>query len=230
MREQLDAAQKEAGRMGEEHAVLRARLAAIEERHRGERAAFARLDQQGREMAARRSQITSEVQRWGENRARILTENISLDAHFIELTEQIGILDAKVIALSQQDAEQRSTLADADESLRELRQRIEAAHTRRGEIEVELTRRQSELQFLDETSRKELNVGVAELETPEDFSVGVLEAAESSYHETRSKIESLGAVNPTAYEEFQEAQQRQDFLTAQRQDLIDSIRDTEKAI
>ena len=31
-------------------------------------------------------------------------------------------------------------------------------------------------------------------------------------------------------EEFQEAQQRQDFLSAQRQDLIDSIRDTEKAI
>ena len=31
-------------------------------------------------------------------------------------------------------------------------------------------------------------------------------------------------------EEYQEAQQRQEFLSAQRQDLIDSIRDTEKAI
>jgi chromosome segregation protein len=31
-------------------------------------------------------------------------------------------------------------------------------------------------------------------------------------------------------EEFQEAQQRQEFLSVQRQDLIDSIRDTEKAI
>jgi chromosome segregation protein len=50
------------------------------------------------------------------------------------------------------------------------------------------------------------------------------------YQETRTKIENLGAVNPTAYEEFQEAQLRQDFLTAQRQDLLDSIRDTEKAI
>jgi chromosome segregation protein len=37
-------------------------------------------------------------------------------------------------------------------------------------------------------------------------------------------------VNPQALEEYQEAQQRHDFLTAQRQDLIDSIRDTEKAI
>jgi chromosome segregation protein len=31
-------------------------------------------------------------------------------------------------------------------------------------------------------------------------------------------------------EEYQEAQQRHEFLSAQRQDLIDSIRDTEKAI
>jgi len=37
-------------------------------------------------------------------------------------------------------------------------------------------------------------------------------------------------VNPTAWDEFQEAQQRYDFLNAQRQDLLDSIRDTEKAI
>jgi chromosome segregation protein len=37
-------------------------------------------------------------------------------------------------------------------------------------------------------------------------------------------------VNPQALEEFQEAQQRYDFLNAQRQDLLDSIRDTEKAI
>ncbi len=37
-------------------------------------------------------------------------------------------------------------------------------------------------------------------------------------------------MNPQALEEFQEAQQRYDFLNAQRQDLLDSIRDTEKAI
>ena len=37
-------------------------------------------------------------------------------------------------------------------------------------------------------------------------------------------------MNRAALEEFQEAQQRYEFLNAQRQDLLDSIRDTEKAI
>jgi chromosome segregation protein len=111
-----------------------------------------------------------------------------------------------------------------------LRARIETGHAHRSEIEIELTRRQSELGFLGETSRKELNVAIEELEVPADASPEVLQAPETAYQETWKKIENLGAVNPTAWEEFQEAQQRHDFLSAQRQDLLDSIRDTERAI
>src|SRR5207253_5750450 len=54
--------------------------------------------------------------------------------------------------------------------------------------------------------------------------------AEQKYQELRTRIEALGPVNPQALEEFQEAQQRYDFLNTQRQDLLDSIRDTERAI
>ncbi len=230
LREQLEAAQEEARTSGEDHSVLRAKLAAVEERHRGERAAFARLENQFREMAQRRQTITSEIQRWGENRSRIFTENVELDQKVTTLLGQIEETDRAVIELAQQEAVYKEQLAASDVELRGIRTRIETAHARRSEIEVDLTRRQSELQFLDETSRKELNIPVAELPVPEDFSPEVLAAAESGYHDTRTKIEHLGAVNPTAYEEFEEASQRQEFLTAQRQDLIDSIRDTEKAI
>jgi chromosome segregation protein len=230
LREQLDAAQQEAHRIGEEHSVLRAKLAALEERHRGERGALARLETQFREMSDRRAQIAAEVARWGETRSRILSENIELDRQLTALTERIAAGERTVLELAGQESQHRDTLAQADELLRELRLRIEAGHTRRSEIEVELTRRQSEMQFLDETSRKELNVAVAELEAPADASPEVLQSVEAAYLETKTKIENLGAVNPAAYEEFQEAQQRHDFLTAQRQDLLDSIRDTEKAI
>ena len=230
MREQLEIAQTESHRIGEEHAVLRAQLAGLEERQRGERAALGRLEHQFREMSARRTQIAEEISRWGENRARILEDNIGLDQRITSLTELLSDSDRKVVDLSEQEARHREALAATDENLRVLRVRIESGHARRSEIEVDLTRRQSELQFLDETSRKELGVGVAEIEAPEDTSPEVLGATEALYQETKTKIENLGAVNPAAYEEFQEAQQRHDFLSAQRQDLLDSIRDTEKAI
>ena len=230
LREQLDAAQVEAQRIGEEHAVQRANLAGVEERHRGERSAHARLVQQFEQVSSRRKSLGENVQRWGENRSRILNENIELDQKLTALTEQIATGDRTVLELAEEDAKHRATLATADESLRVLRARIETAHTHRGEIEVELTRKQSELQFLDETSQKELNASVADLEAPADCTPEVLQATEEQYQETRRKIENLGAVNPTAYEEFQEAQLRHDFLSTQRQDLLDSIRDTETAI
>ncbi|MGH8629981.1 MAG: AAA family ATPase, partial [Burkholderiales bacterium] len=44
------------------------------------------------------------------------------------------------------------------------------------------------------------------------------------------KIDALGPINALALEEYQEAQQRFDFLNTQRQDLFDSIRDTQQAI
>ncbi len=230
MREQLEAAQSEAQRIGEEHSVHRARLAAIEERHRGERAALSRLENQFREMSTRRQQLTAEVQRWGQTRARILNENIGLEQKLTTIEEQITASERSVLELAEAEARNRESLAADDEILRGLRMRIEAGHARRSEIEIELTRRQSELQFLDETSCKELNTPVAEIEVPADITADVLRATEAVYQETKTKIDNLGAVNPTAYEEFQEAQQRFDFLSAQRQDLLDSIRDTERAI
>ena len=55
--------------------------------------------------------------------------------------------------------------------------------------------------------------------TPEDV-VGAL----------RARIERLGAVNLMAIEQFDELEQRYDFLTAQRKDLLDSIQSTGAAI
>ena len=91
---------------------------------------------------------------------------------------------------------------------------------------------QAELKFLDETSRKELNTPVGELAGDDEMApdADAIAEAERLYQEVRNRIEALGPVNPEAAREFEEAQQRHDFLSAQRQDLIDSIRDTEKAI
>jgi chromosome segregation protein len=95
-----------------------------------------------------------------------------------------------------------------------------------------LVKRQAELKFLDETSRKELGVAVQEL-CPEEETVPDGEALgelEARYGELRRRIEALGPVNTEALSEYREAQQRFDFLNTQRQDLLDSVRDTERAI
>jgi len=231
-RQELEKLEGQAATIGEDYAATRASLAQVEERHRGERSAMGRLEQQFRETSNRRNAIAPEIERLGEHRSRLLASNIELDKHAGELAAQIAQLETKVNEMALQDAGMRESLRTGEEELKVLRSAVQETHERRSQIEVDLVRKQAELKFLDETSRKELNTPVEELvdaEAPIPDSDAIAEA-EQSCNEVRSRIEGLGAVNPAAMEEFQEAQQRHDFLSAQRQDLIDSIRDTEKAI
>ena len=54
--------------------------------------------------------------------------------------------------------------------------------------------------------------------------------AEEVIAELKAKLERLGPVNMMAVEQFDELEQRHGFLTAQRQDLVDSIAQTGEAI
>src|SRR4029077_8441044 len=94
----------------------------------------------------------------------------------------------------------------------------------------ERVRNRPKQKYRDEPSRKELNAPLEELASGEEtvLDEAGLEQAEQKYQEVKARIEALGPVNPQALEEFQEAQQRYEFLNTQRQDLLDSIRDTEK--
>jgi chromosome segregation protein len=57
-----------------------------------------------------------------------------------------------------------------------------------------------------------------------------LALAEANYREMRARIESMGAVNMMALEEYNECEQRFTFLTRERDDLLQSIADTQQAI
>ena len=241
-RGELETQQSHAHGMNEEYSALRAALAALEERARAEKAAAGRLDAQVRQILARREQLSVEAERMGVERNRLLANNIELDQKAQMLADHSAEASSTVELLTAQEAGGRTALATLDELLRSLRIDVQAAQEQRGQFELELVRKQSELKYLDETSRKELNeaasaVAVAEEATCEaqgedgtsepDINVDEIE---QRYAEVRARIEALGPVNPQALEEFKEAEQRYEFLNTQRQDLIDSIRDTEKAI
>ncbi len=222
----------EAAAIGEEHGATRAALAGLEERHRGERSATGRLEQQFQETTNRRNATAAEIERLGEQRARLLADNIELERRGAELAEEISRVESAVDDMAVEDAAAREALRAGEEELKTLRQAAQLCQERRAQIEVDLVRKQAELKYLDETSRKELNCPVEELAPAGDPlpDADAIASAEQGANEIRQRIEGLGAVNQAAMEEFQEALQRQEFLSVQRQDLIDSIRDTEKAI
>ncbi len=217
---------------GEEHAALRVDLAGFEERRRSEQAARMRVENQVRDVAHRRQELTREMERMGVERARLLSDNIELDARASKLAGQIAQSESTVAEMAAQEAGLRGALQAAEDLLRQFRLEVQSASEKRSLVELELVKRQSEMKYLEETCRKELNASLDEMAQSEEtvLDEAGLAEAEQRYQEVRARIEALGPVNTQALQEFEEAQQRYDFLNAQRQDLLDSIRDTEKAI
>ncbi|MBI3280971.1 MAG: chromosome segregation protein SMC, partial [Acidobacteria bacterium] len=228
----LESVQQQAAHVSEEHATLRAQLAGLEERCRGEQAARGRIETHVRDATQRRDNLAAESERLGSEKARLMSNNVALDARAAELAGRITEGEAAEARMADAEALERQQLAALEEALRQMRIDVQAAGERRSQAELELVKRQAELKYLDETCRKELGLGVEDLAGLEAEIPGedTLAEAEQRCQELRVRIEALGPVNTEAVEQFEEAQQRYDFLNTQRQDLLDSIRDTEKAI
>ncbi len=228
-REELDS---RTARAAEEHAALRVQLAERDERRRAEQAARQRVEAQKAEIDKARQSLAAEMERLGVERARLLENNIELDRRSNELAEEIAAAEEQAERLSSEETQLRDRLAAFEEELKQLRIQAQEAQERRSQIEVALAERRADLKYLEETCIKELKVTLPELAEaePEELDEEALADAEERYERLRTRIENLGPVNPAALEEYEEARQRYEFLNAQRQDLLDSIRDTEKAI
>lgn len=231
-RQQIEELRAAAARAADEHASLRASLAGIEERRRGQAAALLRLEAEHRSVAGRRKTLAAELEQLAAQKASLAERSAALAQQLETLSGEIAAVADAVRQLEQAENARREELLALGDQLRELHAQVQAAQQSRAEIELELVRRQADLRFLDETSRKELGVPAPELAAGEETLPGEdeLAAAEQKYQELKQRIEALGPVNPQALEEFHETEQRYNFLNAQRQDLLDSIRDTEQAI
>ncbi len=232
VRERLTALQEEVARVTEEHASLRANLASLEERNRALADNRSRTAAQVDDFKRRQEHIDHETERLVAERTEYLATNQQLETKTTELTGSILSAEEAVNALAEREAQVRNQRTAIEEELKRLRTASQIAQEKRSELQVALARAESDLKYLDETCQRELHATLAqlvnEIETIPD--TAVLDSIETKYAEAQRKIEALGPVNPEALQEFEEAQQRQEFLNAQRQDLLDSIRDTENAI
>jgi chromosome segregation protein len=119
-----------------------------------------------------------------------------------------------------------------EDHLRLGRQSLQELREQRSHAEVERARNDSDRQHLRETCLTEVNAQPEDLIATETAFISgeELAAAEANYREMKQRIESMGPVNMMALEEFNECEQRFNFLTRERDDLLQSIADTQQAI
>jgi chromosome segregation protein len=219
-------------RVSEEHSTLRASLAGFEERHRAVLANRQRIESRLAELTRRRESLVRERESLGSEQQQLTANNAELVEKNASLEAAMGQVEARVSELAKAETEIREQISTMEEVLKQGRQKAQVLQDTRAELQVSIARMESDRKYLEETSVAELQTPLAELAAAFEVVPDAEELAslDAKYQDLRRKIEALGPVNPEALKEYEEAQQRYEFLNAQRQDLLDSIRDTEKAI
>ena len=217
---------------GVELGEVQARMAVLEERRSAIVREMTAIQQQARELEERRDRAAQQVQQAEEQQTQSRAAIESLDVARQEL-------------LAEHDRIEQENRGNRSQSRRTARRaswrrtkvgrvpcRARQWKDRHTALEIERTKVDSDLKHLTSSCWSELNETIEAvcLKSFEVLPPEQLELQEREYEDLREKIESMGAVNMMAVEEYQEAEQRFEFLNGQRQDLLDSIRDTAQAI
>ncbi len=126
----------------------------------------------------------------------------------------------------------RAELTALEERARNLHKQREEALGVRGTIEIEKTRLENDSEHLTRTCQEEFHMGPGEVSSEIDEAGWARDPDEvcRQHDELRDRVENFGAINMRALEEYQEHDERYQFLTKQRSDIEQSIADTQKAI
>jgi chromosome segregation protein len=215
-----------------ELAVARAELAALNERLSAAEAIASRLQQERADMDRRTSALQQQEASISEETAGLALQNEQLATQLEALRAEKTRLGESQVTLEAEWDTGRKRTALMEDTLRLGRQSLQEIRDQRGHAEVDRARNDSDRQHLRETCMSEVNTQPEDLIATETvFITGEeLATAEANYREMKSRIDAMGAVNMMALEEFNETEQRFAFLTRERDDLLQSIADTQQAI
>jgi len=216
----------------DELATGRADLAALNERLSAAEALANRLEEERAELDRRETSLRQQETSVSEESAALAKQSEELAQQLEGLRAEKQRLDARQHDLETEWEAARSGVAQMEDDLRMGRQLLQELRERRSHSEVDRARNDSDRQHLRETCLAEVNAQPEDLIATESafMSGEELAAAEASYREMKQRLESMGPVNMMALEEFNECDQRFAFLTRERDDLLQSIADTQQAI
>jgi chromosome segregation protein len=157
-------------------------------------------------------------------------EQLALQAE--DLRKEKARLEAQKEALEKEWDEARSRGGQLNESLRGKRTSLDELRAERSQLQIEKARNDADRDYLRQTCLAELNAQPEELIAQEtQLLVGEdLAAAETSYNELKARVEAMGPVNMMALEEYKECEAREAFLRRERDDLVESIENTQLTI
>ena len=204
LRERAAATEAECRRLEQDHRDLQDRIAAAEQRG-------AEMDARGQELRAEMAQAE-----------RLLAEALGARER---VAGEAAVAEDRVRDI-------RNELEGREAGLKERRRERDMLRDAMSELEVARARTGSDLDHLGRECHQAVAMMAAEAAAliTEDDRAQEVSGLEVQVQEMRDRLDRMGPVNVLAVEQSQELEERSTFLTAQRQDLLDSIADLDQAI
>ncbi len=218
--------------LGAQVGEFRSRVAVLEERNQTLLRAQAVLGARARELEERGARADRQIEHTKSQRLDALKSIDAGESARHDCQRKKDELDRLIASAAGRLETLRQELHEAESGWDEARAELDGWKDKHNEIEIERTQVDSDIKHLVSLCFSELGESIESVcldsfvtLTPEE-----LEEHDNEFQQLRQRIESIGSVNMMAVEEYEEAEQRFEFLTTQRQDLLDSIRDTAQAI
>jgi chromosome segregation protein len=210
----------------------RSHLAALRERAAATEAECRRLAQDDAELRERIGAAKSraeEMARRGQELATELAESERLLAQALTDRDRV---QGEVAVAEDRVRDLRNELEGRELGLKERRRERETLRDALAEVEVSRARNESDLDHLGRECHQAVGLAAADAAgrlTDEDQAREMPELL-AQVQDARERLDRMGPVNILAVEQSQEFEERHTFLTAQRQDLLDSIAELDQAI
>jgi len=199
----------------------------------------ARVAELGQLIEQRQGEVASYLAR----KAQAESEIAEARARMERLTHEREQVNSQAAGLLGRKQTQEAGVTGRDEALREQRRRLTGLQDSRGAIDVELAQKQMAAQNLRERIQQKYHLnlddirsecitityadeGPAKVQTlsPEEMAASGAgtdwNAVAQQVEALQKKLEELGPVNLVAIEEYEETEQRHQFLTTQHDDLV----------
>jgi chromosome segregation protein len=230
---QLETQRQKREALQQEAAQMTAELAGLEERRRGAEAAFQRIDRLFGDLTRRVQAIEQQRTAAESERIQRTKENAELVERQKELTETRAAALVASQSISEQAQALRLQLAEMEMQLKAGRAALDRLRENRASLSSELAKLHSDLEYLEASCLAEVNVEAQVLRSDTEIArlTGEdLTAEEETCRGLKQRLEQMGPVNMMALDEYKETAERHGFLQTQRQDLIESIDNTQETI
>ncbi len=184
-----------------------------------------------KEVQERKDRLTSEKE---ETNSRIEMHRAHVSSGRETVQQEIMLLEDKKEVLNRRRAlqdESRLAAEDLSARARDLRSKAASVREEISRLDIRISEVRSELSHIRDRVLEEHGSDVSDI-TRDQFEDSEFsrEEAGGRIATLREKISKMGEVNPGAVEEFEELNERYEFLSHQQQDLESSIESLEKAI